>query len=310
MMNTGKIRKIVVEGAGTMGASIAMIFAEYGYEVTLHGRREESLEKAKHRIREAMEIQNKDPDGLTIRYTTGWDDFADCDLLVENISEVMETKLEYFRNASPRLKEDALIVTNTSGMSITKIAEAVVRPERFAGFHWFNPPHIIPLIEVVSGEKTAPETVEDLLAFAEAIGKKPIHVKRDVPGFIANRILYSIIRECTNMVDQGIGSMEDIDKCMKFAMGFRFACLGPFEVVDQGGLDVFYRISDYLFENLSDAKKPGGLFKKLFEEGKYGVKTGAGFYDYSGSKAEESVVRRDRMYLKLLQAGLHDEEEA
>lgn len=290
-MNVNEIKKVLIEGAGTMGSSMAQIFASFGFEVTLHGRHEETLERAKKSI---------SPDVVDrICFTTAWDAFSDADILIENIAENLPVKLEFYQKATSLMKDEAIICTNTSGLSINKLSEAVTGPERFAGFHWFNPPHIIPLIEIISGDKTTQEVADTLYALAEKIEKKPIRVKKDVPGFIANRIQLAILRECLYMKEQGIGDIEDFDKCMKYALGFRYACLGPFEVVDHGGIDIFHHISEYLYADLCDAKEPFGMMKELFSEGNYGVKTGKGFYDYSGDRKEEAVKERNAMYEKL-----------
>lgn len=315
-MQVDQIKNILIEGAGTMGSSMAQIFAACGYEVTLHGRHETSLLKAKENIEAALLNERKEgrrteEETETIKnkisYTTEWSVFENADLLIENIAENLEVKLEFYKKATPLMKKDAYIATNTSGLSITKLGEAVVKPERFAGFHWFNPPHIIPLIEIIAGDKTAPETVEFWYALAEKIGKKPIRVKKDVPGFIANRIQLAILRECLSMKEQGVGDIEDFDRCMKYALGFRYACLGPFEVVDHGGIDIFYHIAEYLYSDLNAQKEPTGLLKDLFEQGNYGVKTGKGFYDYSGDKKAEAVAQRNALYQKLSDAHLHGE---
>lgn len=315
-MNVNEIKTVLIEGAGTMGSSMAQIFAANAFAVVLHGRAEASLERAKNSIETALAKEVEDgrrtadsaaETAARITYTTDWDAFADADILIENIAENLDVKLEFYRKATPLMKPEAMIATNTSGLSITKLGEAVVIPERFAGFHWFNPPHIVPLIEVIAGDKTAPETVEFWYALAEAINKKPIRVKKDVPGFIANRIQLAILRECIAMYEDGVGDIEDFDRCMKFALGFRYACLGPFEVVDHGGIDIFHHISEYLYEDISDRKEPFGIMKEKFEAGEYGVKTGSGFYDYSGDKAAEAVAARNAMYQKLSDADLHGE---
>lgn len=295
-MRKGDIQNIVIEGGGTMGASMARIFAQQGYSVTLHGRRQETLDRARGQLDEGTQ--------RAIRFSLTDEAFADCDLLVENIAEELEVKRAYFARVSRLVREDTILATNTSGLSISKIAEAVEGPERFAGFHWFNPPHIIPLIEVIAGDRTAPETADRLYRLAEAIGKKPIHVNRDVPGFIANRIQLAILRECVHMVEQGIGSYEDIDRAMKYGLGFRYACLGPFEVVDHGGADIFCHIAEYLYRDLSAAQSPEGLLADMVGEGRFGVKSGRGFYDYGEERAAEAIAARNRMYEKLAEANI------
>lgn len=309
------IKNIGIAGAGIMGSSMGQIFASYGYKVVIYDLFEKALEPARQRISQALDAlvsknemtaEQKKNTLSRISFSSDMKSLKDCDFLVECVVEDMGIKHKFFEQLSEIMREDAIIATNTSGLSITKIAESVKNPARFAGMHWFNPPHIIPLIEVIKGDKTAQETADIIYDISLKIGKKPIYVNKDVPGFIANRIQLAVMRECVYMLENGIGTAEDIDKCMKYALGFRYACIGPFEVVDFGGLDTFYHVADYLWEDLSDAKKPYGLFKKLIEEKNLGVKTGKGFYDYSGDKAKKALDRRDKLFLTLKEAKLEN----
>ena len=165
--------------------------------------------------------------------------------------------------------------------------------------HWINPPHIIPLIEVIKGEHTTDENAEAVRDLALKVGKKPVIVK-DAPGFVLNRIQLAILRECLYIQERGIASIEAIDDVMKYGLGLRYACFGPFQVSDLGGLDVFQNIASYLFADLSDAKESFGLLKDCVENKHLGVKSGSGFYDYSNGKDDEVIKYRDQMYTKLV----------
>ena len=165
--------------------------------------------------------------------------------------------------------------------------------------HWFNPAHLIPLIEVIKGDKSSDEVCERVYDISLEIGKEPIHVKKDALGFVGNRIQLAILREAIYIVEQGISSFEDVDKAMKYALGFRYACLGPFEVCDFGGLDTFYHIQTYLNQDLCDIKEPQKTLKNLYLNQEFGVKSKKGFYDYSGSKDEEAIRKRDELYMKV-----------
>lgn len=301
------IKKIGIAGAGTMGSSMAETFAKYGYEVTLFDLFEEALAKAerliginqKTEVTEGLVSEEKSRELMgRIKYTVDMEALAETDIVIEAILEKIEVKHDFWGKLSKLVREDAILASNTSGLSITKIAEVVDRPERFAGMHWINPPHIIPLIEVIKGEKTSEEAAAAVYALAEAVGKKPVIVK-DAPGFALNRIQLAILRECLYIVEEGIASPEDVDRVMKYALGVRYACLGPFEVSDHGGLDIFYNIASYLFEDLCDEKKPFGLLADAFEKGEYGVKSQRGFYDYSDGKDEAAIMYRDQMYTKV-----------
>jgi len=300
------IHTIGIGGSGTMGTSMALIFAEQGYKVTVLYRRETTAEKSKATIHDALttefgldakaeEKKAKVWDNLT--YSHDVQSFGDCDLIVESIAENMEIKHAYWKKISDVAKPDALLATNTSGLSITEIASVVKNKDRFVGMHWFNPPHIIPLIEVIKGNETSDATAQAVFEIAQAIGKKPIMVHKDAKGFIANRLQVAVLREALHIVEEGIGSYTDVDDAMKYGIGFRYACLGPFEVVDLGGLDVFHSVSDYLYSDLAADQKPQKLFDTLVKEGKLGVKKGEGFYDYHNGKDKKAIEMRDKKFL-------------
>lgn len=283
---TMDIKKITIAGAGTMGYSMADIFAQNGYEVTLWNHRQPTLDKARTKISAGAADK--------ITYTTSMDAFRGRDLIVESIVEDMEAKLAFYREMSPLADPETIIATNTSGLSINKLAAAVTGPDRFLGMHWFNPPTLIPLIEIIKNEKTRPDVAKTIYDLSLAIGKKPALVEKDVPGFAANRIQLAVLREALALVRDGVVSVEGADAVMKYGLGFRWACLGPLETVDFGGLDVFCHISEYLMPDLEDSHEVPALLKEKVAAGDYGVKTGKGFYDYAGDKAREATAARDK----------------
>ena len=307
-MKTAKdVKRIVIAGAGTMGSSMGETFAKYGYDVTLYDIFPSALEKAGNLIRLNQETELAEhvvtPEESAvllerIRYSEDKACFEGADLVVEAILEKLDVKHAFWAEISALVPEDAILASNTSGLSITAIAEVVKRPERFGGMHWINPPHLIPLIEVIQGKKTDDETAAAIRDMALAVEKKPVIVQ-DAPGFALNRIQLAVLRECLHIVEQGIATPEAVDDVMKYGLGMRYACLGPFEVCDLGGLDIFYNIASYLFEDLADEKAPFGMLADRFEKGQYGVKTAAGFYDYAGGKDAEKIKYRDRMFTKI-----------
>lgn len=307
-MKTAKdVKRIVIAGAGTMGSSMGETFAKYGYDVTLYDIFPSALEKAGNLIRLNQETEVAEhvvtPEESAallerIRYSEDKACFEGADLVVEAILEKLDVKHAFWAEISALVPEDAILASNTSGLSITAIAEVVKRPERFGGMHWINPPHLIPLIEVIQGKKTDDETAAAIRDMALAVEKKPVIVQ-DAPGFALNRIQLAVLRECLHIVEQGIATPEAVDDVMKYGLGMRYACLGPFEVCDLGGLDIFYNIASYLFEDLADEKAPFGMLADRFEKGQYGVKTAAGFYDYAGGKDAEKIKYRDRMFAKI-----------
>lgn len=280
-----EIRKITIAGAGTMGYSMAEIFARKGFDVILWNHREPTLQKAKTKI--ACEVVDK------IKFSTEMDSFKSRDLIVESIAENLEIKLSFYKEMSPLADKNTIIATNTSGLSINTLASSVAFPERFLGMHWFNPPTLIPLIEIIKNDKTLPEVAKTVYDLSLAIGKKPAVVEKDVPGFAANRIQLAVVREVCSMVKNGVVSVEAADAVMKYGLGFRWACLGPLETLDFGGIDVFYHISEYLMKDLEDSHEVPELLKEKFDAGELGVKSGKGFYDYSGGKDVLATKERD-----------------
>lgn len=272
-----KIARITIAGAGTMGYSMAEIFARFGYQVILWNHRQATLDKAKTKI--APEAADK------ITYTTDKAAFADCDLIVENIVEDLAIKLDFYKEISALARKDTLIATNTSGLSINKLAEAVQGPQRFLGMHWFNPPTLIPLIEIIKNDKTSPETAQAIYDLALAIQKKP-----------------AVVREVCHMVEQGVVSAEAADAVMKYGLGFRWACLGPLETMDFGGLDIFAGVSSYLMPDLADGHEVPTILKEKVDRGDLGVKTGKGFYDYSSGRGEAAKKERDKKLQAVFQA--------
>mgnify|MGYP001115536324 FL=1 len=289
-----EIRKITIAGAGTMGYSMAEIFARKGYDVILWNHRDSTLERAKTKI--APDMVNR------ISYTTDPAAFRGRDLIVENIVEDLAVKSDFYKTYSPLADEQTIIATNTSGLSINTLAKSVKGPERFLGMHWFNPPTLIPLIEIIKNDHTQDEVAKTIYDLAVSIGKKPAIVEKDAPGFAANRIQLAVMREALSMVKKGIISKEGIDAVMKYGLGFRWACLGPLETADFGGLDVFDHISEYLMPDLEDSHEVPSLLAEKVKEGHLGVKTGEGFYRYDGDKAARATRERDRKLKALYDA--------
>ncbi len=304
-------KKIVIAGAGVMGASLAQVYAGKGYAVTLYDISQQMITKAcelvtinqQTLVKNEMLTQMESDDLIArIQYTDEKSCFATTPLLLESIIEKLDIKQSFWREASEIAPDDAILMTNTSGLHITDIAKAVKNSARFAGQHWLNPPHLIPLCEIIRGENTSDETISTIFGLTEALDKKPVIVNKDISGFIINRLQFSVLREALHIVESGVASMEDVDKVMKYGLGMRYSCLGPFETADLGGLDTFDNISNYLFADLCDAKERSPLLHSIVEAGNLGVKNGKGFYDYSDGKAELAIKRRDEMFIKLAKA--------
>lgn len=312
------IKNITIAGAGTMGYSMAQIFAAYQYQVTIYDLSEKALENASKRIRQNLDILVNDgkmtieqakqvEDSLT--YTNEKDCFCHCDLVVECIIEDVNIKKEFYHEISRLVKEDTILATNTSGISINELATSVYKPERFIGMHWFNPSHLILLIEIIKGDATKDEVAQCIYDLCLAIDKKPVIVQKDVLGFAANRIQFAVLREALYLVENGVISKKDIDDVMKYGLGFRYACLGPLEVADFGGLDTFYHISEYLMKDLCDSHEVPSLLADLYAQGKYGVKTNEGFYSYENGRDLTATQERDDKLLKVFEA-LYDKKQS
>lgn len=281
-------------GAGTMGHSMAEIFAKSGYTVTLYNHRLPTLEKAKTQIDPSVRD--------AIVYTTSWDDLYAMDLIVENVKEDMDVKLAFYQELSKHIQDTTIVATNTSGLSISALSKGISHPERFIGFHWFNPPTIIPLIEIIKGDQTTDTIAQTIYDVALSLDKKPVMVNKDVLGFAANRVQLAVVREVLDLVDRGIVSKEGADDLMKYGLGFRWACLGPLETLDFGGLDTFYHISEYLIPGLCDSHDVPKILAENYEKGRYGIKTKAGFYDYPDDLDQKKTQERDQKLAALYNA--------
>lgn len=308
-MKLDNIKKIGIAGAGTMGSGIAQIFGRKGYKVVITDISEEVLGKSKKLVEifnstliEEKIITEEEAQKAVdnISFSTDKSVFADADLIIEAIIEKMDIKQDFWKEVEGIAKDDAILATNTSGLSIVEISKKVEKRERFVGMHFWNPPHIIPLVEVIKGDSTSDETVDVLVELIKIIDKEPVVVQKDAPGFIGNRLQFAVFREALNIVEEGIATPEDVDRAMKYGPGFRYPIIGPLQTADLGGLDTFYYISSYLFNALSDVKEPQDILKRLMDSGELGVKSKKGFYDYSDGKDEEAIKNRDRMFFKML----------
>ena len=269
-----------------MGAGISRVFAEGGCSVRLCARRAASLEAARPRL-----------GGHAVELTTSAEEALEgAALVVETIAEEAEPKRAALALAESVAAPDAILTTNTSSLPLRLLAEGLERPERFAGLHWFAPPELVELVEVVGGERTAPETVETLCAWAVALGKAPVVVRADVPGFVANRLQYALLREAYALVDTGVCSMADVDRAVTLGLGARWAAIGPFEAMDLAGLDVHAAVAGNLFPELASGRESPPPLTEALASGALGVKNGRGLRGkYEVDTVNELLARRDRV---------------
>ncbi len=309
-MDANEVSKVGVIGAGTMGPGIAGAFAQAGCEVVLVDLGEGLLRAGMERLGlgqqalvEAGLLLRGDADEAFGRVRTTTELEAACegtDLLVEAITEDLDLKQEMFGRFDALCPARAVLATNTSGLSITEIGRGTSRPDRVAGMHFWNPPHIIPLVEVTRGEATADATADLLMGVCRRLGKRPILVRHDIPGFVGNRLQFAVMREALHLLSEGVASAEDIDTAMTAGPGLRYGLLGPLRTADLGGLDVFLAISRYLFARLNSRSEPPEVLAELVEGGRLGAKSGGGFYEYAEADINRYLARRDRVLLRFL----------
>lgn len=281
-------RIIGVVGAGTMGSGIAQLVASKGFKVRLYDINDEFVKKGMDRIaaslnrlveREKITADARDATMSNLQPTSDLTQLKDVSVAIEAVVEDMEIKKNMFRQLDELLAPEAILATNTSSLSITEIAEATKRPDRVAGMHFFNPPPVMKLVEVVRGVKTSDETVKTLMDLAREFGKEPIEVKKDLPGFIVNRIMIPQFIEAIRLYEEGVATMEDIDKAVKLGLNYP---MGPFELQDYAGVDIGLYVMDYFYNEYKSERFAAPMtLRRLIRAGRLGRKTGAGFYDYN-----------------------------
>ncbi|MCH2100551.1 MAG: 3-hydroxyacyl-CoA dehydrogenase NAD-binding domain-containing protein [Planctomycetes bacterium] len=278
---------VSVIGAGTMGNGIAQVFADFGHNVILIDLSEESLDRGVAAIAKSLarfvkkeKKTQEEVDQILARIGTATDTsagVAHADLVVEAVFESEQVKMDIFRTLDESAPPHAVLASNTSSISITKIANATKRPEQVIGMHFMNPVPLMKLVEIIKGERTSDETLEKTIALSENLGKV-VGIAEDYPGFIANRILMPMITEAAFALMEGVGTRESIDTVMKFGCNFP---MGPLTLADFVGLDICVNILDVLHDGLGDPKyRCCPLLRRMVEAGKLGVKSGEGFYSY------------------------------
>ncbi len=284
------IRKVGVLGAGLMGSGIAEVCAKAGYATVVRevsedlvkkgiGKIEASLGKAVEKGK--LPAADRDAARARIASTTKLEDLSDCDIVLEAIVENLDVKKETYKTLDGICKRDTIFCSNTSSLTITELAAATSRPDRFAGLHFFNPVPVMKLVEVVRTIATSEETFQIVFDFAKSLGKEPIRTQ-DNSGFIVNRLLVPYILDAVRALEAGVGTKEDIDKGMELGCGHP---MGPLKLLDFVGLDTTYAIAEIMFDEYREQRfAPPPLLKRMVLAGRYGRKSGRGFYDYGGEK--------------------------
>lgn len=310
MIKTEEIKTISNLGTGTMGFGTALVFALAGYQVRMFGRSDASVKRGFNGIKAALEIYCENglvkqadlPEilGRIIGVTTLEEAAEKADFVIESIAENLDAKQEVFRKMEELCSADTVFATNTSGLSPTAISEALEFKDRFIVAHFWNPPYLLPLVEIVPGKFTAPQAVEVARTLLEKIGKQPVLLKREAPGFIGNRLQLALLREALYIVESGIATKEAVDTTIKYGLGRRLATTGPLESADLGGLDIFYNISDYLLEHLSNSTEVSPLLKEAMEKKNLGSKTGQGLYEWTPEKLAKVKHAREKNLIEWL----------
>lgn len=295
-------KKTAIIGTGTMGPGMGAVLERAGCETFLYDISDEAIKKATVGVDMARGVLDRldapSEAGGSITFSTSLEEaVAGADLVIEAVPEKIELKHTVFAEIIAAAPSSAILASNTSGIPITKIAEPLgADAARIIGMHWSNPPHLIPLIEIIPGEKTASEVTSRLVDFSESFGYEAV-VEGEVPGFVENRILYAILRECLELVERGIISHADMDTCVKWGIGYKLAVIGPLELIDMAGLDIYQHVGSYLNQDLSTASEVSSFITERADAGRLGLKTLGGIYDYT---AEEVAAKGAERASKLI----------
>ena len=297
--------RISVIGAGLMGHGIAQVFALAGHDVTIYDAFAGSLETVKARI--LANLKDLGDDQGAVDRVTPQADLAlavkDADYVVEAVLEDLALKQKLFGEIEPLVRPDTILASNTSVIPITAIMQGLERRERALGTHWWNPPFLVPLVEVIETQWTSPATVDFTMRLHADAGKKPAHVKKDVPGFIGNRLQHALWREAISLVERGICDAETVDEVIKSAFGRRLAVLGPLENADMVGTDLTLAIHQNVLGDIDSRPGPSPYLDKLVKDGKLGFKSGEGFRKWS---PEEQTALRAKVLQHLKKARAQD----
>ena len=307
-MDVDRIEKVTVIGAGLMGHGIAQVFAAGGHDVHLMDIDDERLTHALSNIRNNLVLmaenglgRAEDIDDIMARITitTQLEEVAgQADFLVEAVSEILELKQELFKEMDMLCPLETVLATNTSVISITEIAAKAVNRERIIGTHFWNPPYLVPLVEVIPGEDSSTQAVEIAVELLASVGKHPVRVNKDVPGFVGNRLQHALWREAISIVERGIADAETVDEVIKMGFGMRLPVLGPLETADMIGLDLTLQIHDYILKHIEDSPQPSPLLREKAEKGELGFSSGRGFKSWTPEEIEECRTGLRRYLLK------------
>lgn len=289
--------RAAIIGTGTMGPGMGAVLERAGMRVALYDVDPGALERAEGMVGMARGVLEALGGPIAGDGELGLEsDLAaaleGCEVVLEAVPEKLELKQEVFAEFERHVPEDAILASNTSGIPITKIAAGLDYPERVIGMHWSNPPHLIPMIEVIPGERTSEATIAAARGLIERIGYYPSLLRKEVPGFVENRVLYAIMRECLALVDEGVIDASELDLNVKWGIGYKLAVIPPMQLLDVAGLDIYESVAGYLNPELSTESGVSGTITELTGDGKLGLKTGGGMFSYSEEELAELPKKR------------------
>lgn len=309
MKTTQNIKNILICGAGMMGKNIGFVFASNpDYQIGMYDLYPTDVEagirtNTKQLVDKGVMTEADVTDRLSrIHFTNDIDSdlVKNADLVIEAVFEDMNIKRETFAKLEARCAEDTIFCTNSSVMSPSEISRDLKHRERFVGTHFWNPGHLIPLVEVVKSDASSDETAQTVMEVLRSVGKKPVLCKKDVPGFIANRMQHALWREAISIVEHGIADAATVDEAVKYSFGLRLPQLAPMENADMVGTDLTYNIHDYILKDLEDSHEPSPLLKQLRDEGKIGFKTGEGFQTWTPEQVAKANADLNEYLIRML----------
>lgn len=309
-MTLREITKIAIVGAGLMGHGIAQSFAQRGYTVILYDLNQKILNRALLNIRSNLETfveagieREENIDKILSKIYTSLDlpeAVKEAQFITEAVPEDLELKMALFEEIERFCSEDTILASNTSTLPVFKIGKKVKRKERLIITHWFNPPHIIPVVEVVPGELTSTKVIEKTTNLLSRVGKRPIKILKEVPGFLINRIQTAMFREILSLLEQGVTSPEDMDIGIRESIGLRLAVIGPLQTMDMGGLDLIYKGMKILYPLIDHSSEVQKILREKVEHNELGIKTGKGFFQYESKDPSTKNIHTKERDLKLL----------
>lgn len=304
-----EIKNILICGAGMMGVNIAYVMsANPAHMVAVYDKFERDVRAAvrsntKELVEKGVLSESELESRLErITFTTDIDSdlIKNADLVIEAVFEDMGVKRGMFAQLEERCREDCIFCTNSSVMSPSEISAELKHRERFVGMHFWNPAHLLPLVEVIKSDASSDETAQTALEVLRSAGKEAVLCRKDVPGFIANRLQHALWREAVSLVEKDIADAETVDKAIKYSFGLRLPQLAPMENIDMVGTDLTYNIHDYIFKDLEDSHEASPLLKKLRDEGKLGFKSGEGFFKWTPEAAQKSKDDLNAYLIRML----------